>query len=334
MDERPTEFTANFVVVSEYGGNYKVTEVFGLQENEESFSLLSEDQNFTFIAADFWSKLSCDEFEDENFEYCLDGTRKRKCSYTEPYRCIDNAIDDLALEYQPGFCGKPDWLLYSEECAYGEISYCDSQTNYVMRKTCEDNQWVTVFVEDCEDSKCLFNATYAYCAGPSSNTCTDGTIKGGCSNNKPYYCNDKAVLIKSPKICGCPAYADYDPITLSCVYNKCVDGTDVGNCSGAFYCGQDGELVEKASVCGCSEGYLVQNDTCVKEPENETVVPPPPPVVNDTVNESNETVPEPVTVESSKTVDKEDVDSIPVEWALAGIFLVIVLFTAYIFFKH
>jgi hypothetical protein len=336
LDERPTDFTANIVVVSEYGGTYKVTELFGLDEDEESASLMSEGHNISIIASGFWSKLSCDEIEDEDFEYCLDGTRKKKCSYTAPYRCIEDN-SDLVLEYQPGFCGKPNWLVYSEGCAYGEISYCDTGTNSVMRKTCEDTKWVNVFVEDCGDSKCMFNATYAYCAGPSPNTCTDGTLKGGCSINKPFYCNEKAQLIRSPKICGCPDSADYDPITLSCIYRECVDGTPVGNCSVSYYCDEQGELVQKSSVCGCPEGYLAENDSCVKEPGNESVVLPP---VNETINDTsnstaeNGTPSKPVTVESSTTKDKGEGDTIPLEWALAGIFLVIVLFVAYIFFKH
>lgn len=335
LDERPTEFTANFVVTKEYAGDYEVVEVFGLKEGDESLTILTEDHNISFTASGYWSKLSCDLIEDSSFEYCLDGTRKRKCSYTRPYRCIDDSSDDLVLRYQPDICGKPSWVTYSEGCSEGEITYCDSETNSVMRKTCEDSNWVHVKIDECGKAKCLFNATYAYCSDVPQNTCLDGTLKGGCSKNKPYYCNDKAELIKSPKICGCPSNADYDPITLSCVYDSCVDGTPIGNCSLSYYCDSDGELVEKASTCGCPEGYLVQNDSCVQEEpeENETVIIPEP-VMNETVNETNDTEAKPVTVESSKTVEKEEGQTVPLEWALAGIFLVIVLFTAYIFFKH
>lgn len=335
MDERPTEFTANFVVTKEYAGDFEVVEVFNMKEGDESITIMSEGRSISFTASGFWSKLSCDLIEDESFEYCADGTRKRKCSYTRPYRCIEDSTDDLVLRYQPDICGKPSWITYAEGCAEGEISYCDSATNSVYRKTCEDSKWVHVLVDECGKAKCLFNATYAYCSDVPQNTCLDGTLKGGCSKNKPYYCNEKAELIKSPKICGCPDNADYDPITLSCHYDSCVDGTPVGNCSLSYYCNSDGELMEKASLCGCPEGYSVQNDSCVEEEieENETEVLPPPPVVNDTVNETNDTESKPVTVESS-TTKKDESNMIPLEWALAGIFLVIVLFTAYIFFRH
>ncbi len=336
LDERPTEFNANFVVTREESGDYEVVEVFNMKEGGESPTIITEGYNISFTTSGYWSKLSCDLIEDVSFEYCLDGTRKRKCSYTRPYRCIDDSNDNLVLKYEPDLCGTPSWISYADGCSEGEISYCESETNSVMRKTCEDNVWVHVLVDECGKAKCLFNATSAYCSEVSQNTCLDGTLKGGCSLNQPYYCNDKAELIRSAKICGCPDNAYYDPITLSCIYESCIDGTPVGDCSSSYYCNADGELTEKASVCGCPEGYLVQNESCVEEEstENETVILPPP-VMNETSNETqNETVTDPVTPESQETVEKTEEQMISLEIALAGVFIVIVLFSAYLFFRH
>jgi hypothetical protein len=333
-DERPSEFTANFVVITEYGGSYEVVEVFDMIEGEESQTITSEGREFSFITSDFWSKLSCDEYEDEEYDYCSDGTRKRKCSYTRPYRCVENEDDDLELEFQPGFCGEPNWLEYSEECAYGEIYFCDASTNSVMRKSCEGTEWLTVFVEDCGDAQCMFNATFASCSPLVSNSCSDGTIRGGCSVNKPYYCNEDAILIESPKICGCPEGSTYEPATFSCLYTQCSDGTPVGQCSGYQYCNDNAQLIGNPAVCGCPEGYLLQNNSCIQEQQ---------PEVNETVS-ANETQNETVNVtpseEPSRVVDvtppkppaPKD-EGIPLGLIFGAILVIMVAVLAYAFFR-
>jgi hypothetical protein len=89
--------------------------------------------------------------------------------------------------------------------------------------------------------------------------CIDGTAYGHCSLEQPKYC-DAGVLVDNASKCGCPG--GYKQLNQSCLYARCKDGTLFGKCSDAnpFYCTETGELIYKASKCGCenfSSPYII-----------------------------------------------------------------------------
>jgi hypothetical protein len=47
------------------------------------------------------------------------------------------------------------------------------------------------------------------------NSCGDGTLKGECSEVKPYFCSSRGQLIENPSFCGCPE-------NFSLIYGECI----------------------------------------------------------------------------------------------------------------
>ncbi len=97
--------------------------------------------------------------------------------------------------------------------------------------------------------------------------CSDGTLTGQCSINKPKYC-DNGILKTNCTKCGCP-------ISLSCQANgscanlTCSDGTEVGNCSATKpkYCNSKKELIDNCGSCECSSNQICQDfKSCVNLP--------------------------------------------------------------------
>jgi len=137
-------------------------------------------------------------------------------------------------------------------------------------------------VIDYSDTGLMANTTYSYriraynatgdsnyssiaVITTSSSTCSDGTIYNGCSTNKPYYCDNGSLVPKASQ-CQCPV--GYVALGENCVRsspsNTCSDGTIYNECSSnkPFFC-NNGQLVEKASQCGCPTGKEVQVDNCI-----------------------------------------------------------------------
>ncbi len=93
--------------------------------------------------------------------------------------------------------------------------------------------------------------------------CIDGTLEGSCSPNKPFFCQNNALVENSQK-CGCPE--NYKVLNQTCEQIKnCNDGTAEGECSKAqpFYCDK-GTLVKKASVCKCGENATITGEDCIR----------------------------------------------------------------------
>lgn len=92
--------------------------------------------------------------------------------------------------------------------------------------------------------------------------CSDGTLNGACSLNKPKRCENGA-LVDAAQVCGCPLYHTPDGNTCKRLF-PCSDGTSEGTCSAQKpqYC-QSGVLVNKASICGCPGGLQQSGDECV-----------------------------------------------------------------------
>ncbi len=94
----------------------------------------------------------------------------------------------------------------------------------------------------------------------NSSECSDGTLVGECSLNKPYFCLEGS-LVERASVCGCPD--GYSVKGEECK-QTCDDGTIYGECSstGSLYC-LNGTLIESPSVCGCDEGELYHEGRCI-----------------------------------------------------------------------
>jgi hypothetical protein len=95
--------------------------------------------------------------------------------------------------------------------------------------------------------------------------CTDGTANGECSSTKPKMCSS-GVLTDNATKCGCLAGKRVAPGGLFCESIPCTDG-DVtvpeGTCSAKKQkkC-VSGQLVDKASECGCPTGMTRGGEIC------------------------------------------------------------------------
>ena len=95
--------------------------------------------------------------------------------------------------------------------------------------------------------------------------CTDGTTSGACSSTKPKMCSNGA-LIDNATMCGCPSGKRVAAGGLLCEFVPCSDGdisVPEGTCSAKKQkkC-VNGQLVDKASECGCPTGQTMQGESC------------------------------------------------------------------------
>ena len=96
--------------------------------------------------------------------------------------------------------------------------------------------------------------------------CTDGTLVGSCSTDKPKYC-DQGRLVDMPSVCGCPV--GYQESSDGCIQlpTQCSDGTSLGSCSRIKpnYCDLQGNLIENAQICGCPDNlvYDQSSNSCI-----------------------------------------------------------------------
>lgn len=97
----------------------------------------------------------------------------------------------------------------------------------------------------------------------SVDKCSDGTVYGTCSNQKPLYCNAGS-YVNSCSRCGCPIVGQTCQSDETCKdqsVNKCFDGTIYGACSitNPQYC-NNGNLINNCSACNCSVGQTCQSN--------------------------------------------------------------------------
>ena len=101
-------------------------------------------------------------------------------------------------------------------------------------------------------------------------TCEDGTFYGQCSKRNPFhYCAPDGNLVEDANRCslekfGLDRNTGWDN-NFSGEEKKCSEGTKEGECSKKKpnYC-EDGNLMEKASVCGCPEGKEIVGEECAE----------------------------------------------------------------------
>ena len=110
------------------------------------------------------------------------------------------------------------------------------------------------YVSTCtQNRKCEAKCCPGFCVGEvpeDSRSCSDGTLPGTCSNNKPLYCTDEGKLVEDCNThCNCEA-------GLTCLSSGkcgCPDGTPDLECSPQKpkFC-WGGELVDYCTECYCN----------------------------------------------------------------------------------
>jgi len=107
----------------------------------------------------------------------------------------------------------------------------------------------------CDTTKNYNEGTNGVCTY-SCAVCSDGTLYGKCSSDKPKYCDD-GTLIDDCVRCGCaPGYECNATFGKCYTLPKCSDGTPYGECTlnKPKYC-DDGTLIDDCVRCGCPAGY-------------------------------------------------------------------------------
>jgi hypothetical protein len=95
----------------------------------------------------------------------------------------------------------------------GCSSNSQCQSNYCNNNFCCDAGTCCLITNDCpEGQRCVGNI----CITPGAQTCSDGTLYGNCSTNKPKYCSTNGSLVDSCLICGCPAAKNCNSTTNAC----------------------------------------------------------------------------------------------------------------------
>lgn len=106
---------------------------------------------------------------------CLDGTPYNSCSSSKPKYCSNGVLINKA-----SLCG----------CPSGQVASGDACTTPTP-SGCQYNNPLCSSDYQCVNNQCV------------PMTCSDGTIYGACSSNKPKYCSG-GTLIDKASTCGCP----------------------------------------------------------------------------------------------------------------------------------
>lgn len=96
--------------------------------------------------------------------------------------------------------------------------------------------------------------------------CDDGTLNGNCATTKPKVCVGGSVYSDNATKCGCPTGKKVSVNGVFCEWIPCNDSgsvVDEGLCSPkrGKKC-VNGQLVDKASECGCPTGQTKTGETC------------------------------------------------------------------------
>jgi hypothetical protein len=363
------KFTIELHIINEIGGSFGSANSGIIQENDVSKKFVSEGRHFSIQATEFEAIASCDEFNPEDYEgaYCSDYTEYKYCSETQyPYSCQRNFnanANILAYEYDLTYdtaCLKNAFDITYYACVSGAEKnvICGNYNQAIVKPMCIDGNWIYRTIETCQEGvMCSTRSGNPSCdvaVTTVPDKCSDGTPKGACTNSPPLYCNDVGILINSPKICGCPQTARYEPTTNTCLYLRCSDETAVGDCSFQlpYYCSENGVLIQKASICGCPEGYLAANDTCTLIPhpatnqttppqENQTNITTEQPAVNETPQTPPSEVPpsQPPVTNSSQAPSQNETgtsssgEGIPRDLLYGAVIGALIGVVAYLYFK-
>ncbi len=189
------------------------------------------------------SGTTCDQtFQACRAQRCSDGTRYNQCSLGHsPIYCDNGTIinkcsvcgcvtgqscnqtsNQCYVSVNPQTCS--DGTLYGQ-CSTTKPKYCNNGNLTISCSTC-----------GCPTGQSCNQTTSACYAPVNPQLCSDGTIYGQCSVNKPKYCNNNGVLSDLCLTCGCPVnYGCYIP-SQACiiVYTMNVTGVYSSNnvCTG------------------------------------------------------------------------------------------------------
>jgi hypothetical protein len=204
---------------------------------------------------------------------CADGTARNACSTLKPYYCTKDAL----LQENATQCGCPaGWTKQGETCVKPGALACTDGTGFgncsaTKPYRCSADGRLVLEPQACGcpggfsmvNGQCLANQP----AG-SPPACSDGTAPNACSPLQPMQCLNGALVPKA-SVCGCPVgtfqVGDYCADDARQFTIPCADGTAPNTCSSRqpFRC-ELGQLLPKATQCGCPSGYTQVGDSCTK----------------------------------------------------------------------
>jgi len=206
---------------------------------------------------------------------CSDGTLYNQCSANKPFYCENgNLIDKCST------CGCPSekQCQSNGSCTVSPQATCQNECSSTGSKRCSDNGYQVCGNYDADE--CLEWGSTTNC---SVNTicqdgncvvqqkCSDGTLYGQCSTNKPKYC-DNGNLIDKCATCNCPSnqacQTNGSCRTAITCQNEC-SPADSKRCSNNGYqtCGNYDEdsCLEWGSIIMCSSNTVCQNGNCIQQ---------------------------------------------------------------------
>ncbi|MBI2176302.1 hypothetical protein HYU40_03040 [Candidatus Woesearchaeota archaeon] len=182
-----------------------------------------------------------------------------------PWSCGGSAsCTGYAPGSDPGFCYNPTHK--KQTCGSAcELVTATTCTSGVCGAECSSGDLVSTGCpagqrKSCDTSTCKWGSCEV-AAGGLSPTCTDETVKGGCSVTKPKYCDNSLSLVNNCGACGCPSgQACQADGTCGATAQVCAPNAVVSHsCSS---CGIASETVCNADGTGTGLTAFVADSSC------------------------------------------------------------------------
>jgi hypothetical protein len=148
-------------------------------------------------------------------------------------KCSDSTLFKQCSTNKPKYCDNGNLIDKCSSCGCPSGKQCQSNGSCTVspQATCQ-NECSEFGLKRCS------NNSYQTCGNYDADNCLEWSSTTNCLSNT--VCQDG-----------------------NCIQQKCSDGTLYGQCSTSKpkYC-ENGNLIDKASICGCPSGYEVISDTC------------------------------------------------------------------------
>ena len=209
---------------------------------------------------------------------CSDGTPYNQCSTNKPSYCENgNLINKCST------CGCPSGKQCQSNggCTVSTQTTCQNECSEVGLKRCSGNGYQACGNYDADT--CLEWSTITNCPvnticqdglctqqKQQEQKCSDGTLYGQCSTNKPKYC-DNGNLISKCATCGCPSGQQCQTsgscITIQATCQDECSSTGLKRCSNNGYqiCGNydTDDCLEWGLITDCPPNTICQNGSCI-----------------------------------------------------------------------